>query len=192
MAEKLRTDGHEAAKNSAELETAGAEQSEKLRQDRERAAEQSRAETNVETAREKALELANEKNAEKIDDNENIKSAEKQPSKPTKAQKNKQFDRSMRIIREDMSPASRTFSKIIHNPVVEKTSDAIGKTIARPNLIIAGGLGTAILCSAVYLVAKNYGYVLSGFETIATFILGWCIGAVIEFARVGFSNQKSR
>lgn len=91
-----------------------------------------------------------------------------------------------------MTPASRAFSKVIHHPVVDKVSDTVGNTIARPNLIIAGGLGTLILCSAVYLIAKQYGYVLSGFEAIGTFLLGWGIGAVIEYARVGFVNQRRR
>ena len=97
----------------------------------------------------------------------------------------------MANIQKDMKPASRAFSKVIHNKVVEKTSDVVASTVARPNLIIAGGLGTLILCSAVYLIAKQYGYVLSGFEAIGTFILGWVIGAIIEFARVGFINQKN-
>ena len=91
-----------------------------------------------------------------------------------------------------MKPASRVFSKVIHNKAIEKTSEITANTIARPNLIIAGGLSTLILCSTVYLIAKQYGYTLSGFEAIGTFILGWAIGAIIEFARVGFINQNKR
>lgn len=109
---------------------------------------------------------------------------------PTKAQLKKNFERTMTQVQQDMPPAEKTFSKVIHNPAVDKVSTALGSTVARPNLIIAGGLGTLIIGAAVYLVAKHYGYPLSGFEAIGAFILGWLIGAVIEFARVGFLNTK--
>jgi hypothetical protein len=155
-----------------------------------------RGETSTEQldeARHEAHELAAEATQETAPVSQEIEPQEiVQPSKPTKKQLDENFDRSMETIRQDMKPASRAFSKVIHNKVVEKTSDAVANTVARPNLIIAGGLGTLILCSAVYLVAKQYGYVLSGFEAIGTFILGWGIGAIIEFARVGFINQKSQ
>ena len=91
-----------------------------------------------------------------------------------------------------LSAPSRAFSRVIHNPVVEKTSDAIGNTVARPNLIISGALG-AIASVFVYFIAKRYGYLLSGSETIVLFVAGWAIGAVIEYARVGLlNNRKSR
>ena len=96
----------------------------------------------------------------------------------------------MKAIRKDMNPAERTFSKVIHNPVVSKVSDTLGNTVARPNLILAGSLGTLILCSIVYIVAKIYGYAIDGFWAIGTFLVGWAIGAVIEFARVGFKNSS--
>lgn len=87
------------------------------------------------------------------------------------------------------SKASRTFSRVIHNPVIEKTSEVVGNTVARPNLVISGAIG-AIASVIVYFIARKYGYPLSGFETIGLFILGWAIGAIIEFARVGFLNKK--
>lgn len=95
----------------------------------------------------------------------------------------------MKQVHSQLSAPSRTFSKVIHNPVVEATSEVVGNTIARPNLIIAGAIG-AIASIVVYMLAKRYGYALSGFETIALFIVGWLIGAIIEYARVGFANHK--
>ena len=95
----------------------------------------------------------------------------------------------MKKMQSELSPASRTFSKVIHNPAVEKASEAIGSTVARPNLIIAGALG-AIASVIIYFVARHYGYVLSGSETIILFGCGWIIGAIIEYARVGFLNKR--
>lgn len=191
MAEKLNNSTVESTKELERLQEAGAERSAELERKLEQDAEKSKAETSVESARDKAMELAHEKVEQ--EPAEKPESAEvKTTLRPTKKQRDDNFNRSMGAIRKDMKPASRAFSKVIHNPAVEKISDVAANTIARPNLIIAGGLGTLIFCSAIYLVAKNYGYVLSGFEAIGTFILGWSIGAIIEFARVGFINQKNR
>ncbi len=194
MAEKLKDSGQEFNKNAKELEAAGLELEKSLGERLERAAEKSSAEGAESAARHEALELASSQETEKKPaelENEPVEIVDR-PHKPTKKDLDASFKRSMDHVQKDMSPASRTFSKVIHNPAVEKVSDAVGSTIARPNLIIAGGLGTLILCSFVYLVAKQYGYVLSGFEAIGTFILGWCIGAIIEFARAGFLNHRRR
>ena len=87
------------------------------------------------------------------------------------------------------SKTSKAFSKVIHNPVIEKTSEVIGNTVARPNLVISSAIG-AIASVIVYFIARKYGYPLSGFETIGLFIIGWAVGAIIEFARIGFLNKK--
>lgn len=191
MVERLKDASPESSKEIEQLKEAGIERAAEIERNLEKAAQRSKVEHGVESAREKALELAHDK--KELAPSNTVESEEPRlRTKPTKKQLDDNFNRSMNIIRQDMKPASRAFSKVIHNRVVEKTSNAVANTIARPNLIIAGGLGTLILCSAVYLVAKNYGYVLSGFEAIGTFILGWCIGAIFEFARVGFINKKSR
>ena len=189
MVEKIKGSGIESAANAESLELSGKERAAEIEQSLERL-EQNQTAENLDEVRNEALELAQEKSPEPIA--EKVETQEvKHTSRPTKKQLNDNFDRSMANIRKDMKPASRAFSKVIHNKVVEKTSDVVASTVARPNLIIAGGLSTLILCSAVYLIAKQYGYVLSGFEAIGTFILGWGIGAIIEFARVGFINQKN-
>ena len=145
----------------------------------------------IESAKHEAMEIAKAQKVEKATPSPAKTERNKQPSKPTKAELDASFTRAMATIQEDMSPASRTFSKIIHNPAVDKISNVAGNTIARPNLILAGALGTLILCTAIYFIAKFYGYSLSGSEAIATFFLGWLIGAIVEFARVGML-QKSK
>jgi hypothetical protein len=94
------------------------------------------------------------------------------------------FDKTMTEIQSEMSPASRTFSKVIHNPAVEKSSEVIGNTVARPNAILSGSAAAFILTAGIYLVAKHFGYSLSGTETIATFVLGWVIGLIYDYIRV--------
>lgn len=202
MVEKYTAASAESDKQSTEqLENAGEAQRERLQEQREATIAEKTHESNVEAdARNEAneaLELATmeKEKATRQEQEKAQHSAEK--AKPVRQQPSKgdlqaSFNTTMKQVRKEMSPAERTFSKVIHNPVVEKVSGAVGSTVARPNLIIAGGLGTLIFGAVIYLTAKHYGYVLSGFEAMGTFILGWCIGAIIEFARVGFLNTKRR
>lgn len=104
--------------------------------------------------------------------------------KVTKKQKAVEYKKTMTAIQSEMSVPARTFSKVIHNPVVEKTSDIVGSTIARPNALLAGSTAAFIMVALVYMVAKQYGYVLSGFETIGAFILGWLVGISFDYIRL--------
>lgn len=109
----------------------------------------------------------------------------------SKAEQNKEFKQRMQSVQKDMTPGSRTFSKAIHHPVVEKTSEVVGATVARPNAILAGSLAAFVLTMAVYVVAKNVGYSLSGFETIGAFIVGWIIGLLFDYLRMMITGRTS-
>lgn len=104
--------------------------------------------------------------------------------KVTKKQKDAEYKKTMTAIRSEMSAPSRAFSKVIHNPVIEKTSEVIGSTVARPNAILAGSITAFLSVSLIYIVAKQYGYVLSGFESIGAFIIGWLIGISFDYIRL--------
>ncbi|HJM04364.1 MAG TPA: hypothetical protein QF549_01865 [Candidatus Saccharimonadaceae bacterium] len=108
----------------------------------------------------------------------------------SKKEKSASFKKHMKQVQSELPAPQRAFSKIIHNPVVEKTSEAVGKTIARPNAILAGSVVAFFAVLAVYLIAKNLGYVLSGFETIAAFIVGWLIGILYDYLRVMITGKK--
>lgn len=110
----------------------------------------------------------------------------------TKKDKTKEYKKTMKAIQSQMSTPSRTFSKVIHSPVVEKTSEVVGSTVARPNAIVAGSATALVLVTAVYAVAKTYGYPLSGFETIAAFVFGWLIGLIFDYFRVTLRGGSQR
>lgn len=111
--------------------------------------------------------------------------------KATKIQKQAEYKKTLKSIQKDMTPAEKTFSKVIHNPVVEKTSEVAGSTVARPAALLAGSISSLILTSIVYVIARQYGYALSGGEWIATFILGWAIGLIIDWVRVALLGKKA-
>lgn len=109
----------------------------------------------------------------------------------SKKDKDKAFKKHMERVQAELPPASRVFSKFIHNKGIEKVSDAVGTTIARPNAVLSGAVAAFILVLGVYVIAKTFGYVLSGFETIAAFIIGWLLGIVYDYLKTIFTGKTS-
>ncbi|HMM61966.1 MAG TPA: hypothetical protein PKC86_00210 [Candidatus Saccharibacteria bacterium] len=171
---------------------ASSEQLEKAKDDIEKQAELSErdADAAAERAKTEALE-----SAAKIETDNN--KAEKQPKSTSrrgpisKKQKNDSFKRTMKQVQSELPLAKRVFSKVIHNKTVEKVSDVVGSTVARPNAVLSGAVSAFILTLVVYIVAKTIGYRLSGFETIAAFIVGWTIGILYDYLRILITGKKS-
>jgi hypothetical protein len=108
----------------------------------------------------------------------------------SKKEKEASFKKEMARVQAELSPPARVFSKFIHSKPVEKTSEVVGATIARPNAILSGAIVAFVLVLAVYLLAKQLGYVLSGFETIGAFIVGWVIGVLYDYFRAMITGKK--
>ena len=104
---------------------------------------------------------------------------------------NASYSRHMKQLQKELPPAQRAFSKFIHNPVVERTSETVGNTIARPNALLSGAVLAFVLVLVVYVVSKFYGYTLSGFETIGAFIVGWVLGITYDFLKVMITGKKA-
>lgn len=113
--------------------------------------------------------------------------AERRPQ--TKKTKDASFDRTMESVQAELTGPSRVFSKVIHNKAIEQTSELAAKTIARPNAILAGSIAAFAATLLIYLIAKQYGYPLSGFETIGAFIVGWILGQLFDFFRVMITGR---
>jgi hypothetical protein len=109
----------------------------------------------------------------------------------SKHEKEASFKKEMKRVQAELPAGSRAFSKIIHNKAIEKTSDAVGSTIARPDAILSGAVAAFILVLAVYIVAKTFGYVLSGFETIGAFVIGWILGIIYDYVKTLVTGRSS-
>ena len=114
---------------------------------------------------------------------------EQRPEVATKQTRHQAYDTHMSEARSHMKPVSRTFSKVIHNRAVETVSDAAGKTVARPNAVLAGSFTAFVLVLGVFLVARHYGYPLSGSETIVAFAAGWVLGILFDYLRVMITGR---
>ncbi len=90
------------------------------------------------------------------------------------------YKETMASIQRHLPTASRAFSKVIHNPVVDKTSEVVGATVLRPSVTL-GATSTALIVGGVtYLVAKHYGYHLTGSVVLLSLLVGGLLGIVIE------------
>lgn len=175
--------------NNLESKTSAVEQLNKLSKNQEKSAELSPrdAEAQTEKARQEALKSAVSVEKSGI---EKQKSHVHSRGPINKKIRDESYSKTMKHVQEDLTTTERAFSKIIHNKVVEKTSEITGNTIARPNAILSGAFCAFILTLAVYIVAKTIGYPLSGFETIFAFIVGWIIGLVYDFFHNLFINNR--
>jgi hypothetical protein len=190
MAERLTNGPEQGSENKEALDRLNRERSAELSKEREQKAAEKGPEQNVERLKENAERAAEleEKKPEK-----QAAPLEKKRDTPSqrKAKAKASYKKTMQETQAQMKPASRTFSKVIHNPVVEKTSEVIGSTVARPNAILAGSASAFLFTLALYLIARYYGYPLSGFETIAAFILGWVVGLLFDYLRVMITGKKA-
>ena len=182
---------HEQSHTNEALEKVGIEQREHLREELEKASsKESERDTDITSVQREAL--VNAASSEKVNHEQTHR--ESSPAERrgpiTKKQLDARFNDTMQAVREELSPQARTFSKLIHNKAVEKTSDVIGNTIARPNALLAGAIGAFVLTLAIYLFAKNMGYRLSGFEPIAAFLIGWVIGLLYDYFKVMITGKK--
>jgi len=177
--------------NNVETQNAAAERSSELLKSAEKSVEASpdKKTERVESARKEAKEVfSKESSKEKRSGGEPSFSGVQHA---TKKQRETSYRHTMKQIQSEMSTTSRTFSKFIHNNVVEKTSEAVSSTIARPNAILAGSLTALVLVSGTYVIAKIFGYRLSGFETIGAFILGWAVGLIYDYVRFMALGRRS-
>jgi hypothetical protein len=188
MAERLNIP--ERGDKSAEaLEQAHHERSAELKTERERAVAERGPEQTVDKLKEMAEKAAE---VEKKAPEKEVAPVERRRDTPAqrRSKAKASYKKTMKETQAQLSAPSRAFSKTIHNPVVEKTSEVVGSTVARPNAILAGSVSAFLLTLAIYLIAKYYGYPLSGFETIAAFIIGWAVGLLLDYLRVMITGKR--
>ena len=171
--------------DAKKLEGLGQEQQERLKEDVERSVE-AKPKENLDEARHEALEHASRAELEKIttEKSQYETAPDKRRGPPGKAELNASFNSTIKEVRSQMSGPSRAFSVVIHNPVIEKVSDVVAATVARPNAILSGAVFAFLITTAIYLIARFNGYYLTGTETIASFILGWLVGLIYDYIRL--------
>lgn len=108
------------------------------------------------------------------------------------ADKDHSFRTIMAHVYRDVSTFDHFMSRIVHHPVVEKVSDLIGVTIARPSGLIGAALTSSVGLLLIYLTAKNVGYSLSGSEMPLLLVIGFMFGLVVEWCAKSLTLLRSK
>lgn len=167
---------HEAHQPKPELEAARAEALNEIKTDR---SENSAAEAAKERA-EAAREVIKQHEA-KAEEPASVAEAAPSVSPVQRLLDHTQnYVQTLTSMQRQLPPLSRRFSKVIHTPAVEKTSEALENTVARPSVMV-GATWTALLVGVIfYLTARHFDYALSGSEMIFSFVVGAVIGLFLE------------
>ena len=83
-------------------------------------------------------------------------------------------------IRRQLPRPVRTFSRVIHQPVIRVVSEAAGKTVSRPSGLLGGGLLALIGTSTYLYLAEHLGFRYNYVVFLALFVAGFAIGLGLE------------
>jgi hypothetical protein len=98
----------------------------------------------------------------------------------TKNIKQSAYKKTLKNVQKQLPPTQRTFSKIIHKPVIDNISNVASKTVARPTGILSGGVGALAGSITLYYLSKQYGFVYNFLVYFLLFIAFYCAGILIE------------
>jgi hypothetical protein len=93
-------------------------------------------------------------------------------------------------IRHHLPANQRTFSKIIHQPVVNTVSEVGSKTIGRTSGLLFAGIFTLVGSTFVLFAARHYGFSYNFGIFIALFVGGYLLGILVELV-LGLLRKKS-
>lgn len=99
----------------------------------------------------------------------------------TREAKTHSFNTTMHHVRNNLSRPEKTFSKFIHRPLVEKTSEVVGATVARPSGIAGATIAAFVGLLSVYGIARFAGFELSGSEIPLLLAIGFVSGLLFEW-----------
>jgi hypothetical protein len=134
---------------------------------------------------EKHAGLSNEKSAV-----ERSHSPSQHPVLVNKQLKDTAYHRSLTRVQKRLSAPSRIFSKAVHSKALDRPSEVIGKTIARPSGMLGGAIVALIGTSVLLWVTRRYGYEYNYLAVILLFVGGMIIGLSAEAALTALKRSR--
>lgn len=99
-----------------------------------------------------------------------------------KAIKTLRMKQNLAHVQNRLKPAEKGFSKVIHQPLVQRVSETSAKTITRPSGMLGGGL-VAFVGSLGYLwLTRHYGLDYNYVFFLIFFATGFLLGLAGEYA----------
>lgn len=98
--------------------------------------------------------------------------------------------RNLSHVQKRLKPAEKSFSKLIHQPLISRVSETSAKTISRPSGMLGGGM-TAFLGSLLYLfVAHRYELAYNYLVFLLFFAAGFVLGIALEYTAYGLRRLR--
>lgn len=83
-------------------------------------------------------------------------------------------------IQKQLPPLQKSFSKVVHNPVIDTLSEVSSKTLGRPSGLLSGGAASLIVSSLALFISRYYGYRYNFLVGLLAFVGGFFLGLLIE------------
>lgn len=90
------------------------------------------------------------------------------------------FNRTLVRVRKHLKAPDKILSKLIHNPFIDKASEATSRTVARPSGFLGGGIMALIGTSILLYLTKKYGYEFNYLAFLLLFATGFMVGLLLE------------
>lgn len=90
------------------------------------------------------------------------------------------YKRSLIHVQKQLTASEKILSKIVHRPVIDKFSEVVSYSVARPSGILGGGLVSLVGSSFLLYTAKHYGFEYNFTAFFVLYVLGFCTGLVGE------------
>lgn len=97
-----------------------------------------------------------------------------------KTVKQQAYKKTMRHVQRQLPRSQRSFSRFIHQEVVEKVSEVSSKTIARPSGLLGSGMVALLGTSVIVWMSRYYGFRYNFFVFVALIGAGFVAGLLIE------------
>lgn len=177
MSEKLAHHSHEQEHSHEHT----AEHHERVRAHHEAAAEKARAEKsreNLEKIREAAKAEAQEAHHIKHEQthnesNDNLVGNQHDLKKTA-------YERTLKRVQSHLSAPVKSFSKFVHNPVVDSVSSVGANTVGRPSGVLGGSIFAFLGSLGLLYYSKHYGFQYNYLFLFILFVTGFAVGAIIE------------
>ncbi len=101
------------------------------------------------------------------------------------------LNRELRSIQRKLPAPARTFSKLVHQPVVRVLSELSDRTVSRPSGLLGGSLVAFMGTSAYLYLAKSHGYRYNYLIFLLLFAGGFIVGLILELlVHVATSSRR--
>jgi hypothetical protein len=104
----------------------------------------------------------------------------------------REYRHTLSSLQHRLKPSERRFSRFIHAPLVEKVSETLETTVARPSITLGATVTAALIGGFFYLTARRSGFRLSGSEFIISLLVGGLVGYGLELVSRSLRKRRAK